>query len=401
MHQPPWMCNNANCPFRNRLVADAKLTTPHVCPQPSSIPVVVHPFPPPKAITILPPPPLAPAPPVPFFFPPPTFPPSAPTACFPIPGQPVPMTPPAPMPPAPMPPGPFIWPAAPASAPPVATAQPVPEHNKSAPASPDRPKSPSIAGVVHEKTVHKLEPKKGTISKADEEALADFEERTRRQEYRDLAESSKQQPSHKSEGKLATKSPSKPRSILRGAETAAPAVSQEAQVNVYNNGPKTKAETRENAVHSSQSPKSVPAKDAASVREDAIKRAHSIAQGRANATAPAAMLGGPLTPPSKAGSHVAAKPSSRASAKATSQASNVDATRTTAPKAPSKVPSEAGSNVPSRASSKAPSTIKTNVTRGMSRHQSPLAPAAATANAQVKPPSIESWRESVRRPVPA
>ncbi len=289
MHQPPWMCSNEDCAFRNRLLADAQRTTHHVC-QPVPIPVFVNPFPPPRPITLLPPPPLAPAPPVPFYFPPPTIPQPAPLACFPMPGPPVPM-----LPPAPVPPGPYMLPlpAAPATGQPAAPEPPPPERKQSPPASPEPNKSPSIGGVVHEKKVHKFEPKRGPISKHHKEALSDFEERTRRQEYRDLSQSSKQSSNKAGE--------SKPRSILKQSQSATPAVNQEVHVNVYNGGQQAKAEGK-NATNS-ESVKSVPAKDAASVREEAIKRAHNLAQSIAKATPPAATMNNVQSSPPQAGSH--------------------------------------------------------------------------------------------------
>lgn len=398
MHQPPWMCNNQNCAFRNRLLADAKLTTPHVC-QPWRIPVFVNPFPPPRPITFLPPPPLAPAPPLPFYFPPPSCPQPAPPALFPMPGPPVPM-----MPPAPMPPGPYMFPPPPSAPPQVQPAPlppPQPEQKALPPASPEPKKSPSIGSFVHEERVHKFEPRKRPISKRDKEALSDFEERTRRQEYRDLTESSQHASSHKSEA-------SKPRPILKHRQPATPAVNQEVHVNVYNGGDKSKAGAKNNTTDSSQSAQSVPAKDAASVREEAIKRAHSLAQGIAKATAPAAMMSGALPPLPDAGSHAPSKAPSHPSTKAPSHSS------TKAPSHPStKAPShQSAKHHPhvsrtdnaAPAPSNAPSSIKTPTHRsgspraGPHHHPSP-ALADAMANSQVSPPSIESWRESVRRPI--
>lgn len=378
MHQPPWMCHNANCPFRNRLLADARLTTPHVCSQAPPIPVFVNPFPPPKPITILPPPPLAPAPSVPLSFP--QFPLSPQTACFPTPSPPLPM-----MSPIPIPPAPSMWPTPPAPTPvqAAATATPAPEQ-KPRSASPDVPKSPSTASFVHEKNVHKYEPKKGPISKCDKEALADFEERTRRQDYRDLAESNKQQSSQKSETEPASNPPGKPRSILKTPQTTTPAVRQEVTVNIYSRGHQIK----EDGVHNSTSSQTVPAKDAASVREEAIKRARSLAQGVPKATAPAAVMSGGLKPSSKAGSCAPAKPSSHPSTKAHSREPTVKNATPTPPK------------MPSKASSKAPSTTNTKSTRVSSHHHNPPAGVVATAGVQVSPSSIESWLESVRRLVP-
>lgn len=388
MHQPPWMCNDPNCAFRNRLLADARRTTPHVCSQPTRVPVFVNPFPPPKPITILPPPPLAPAPPRPFYFPPPGLPQQAPPTFFPMPGPPVPM-----MPPAPMPPGPYMLPTAPAPlALPAAPAPPPPEQKPVPPASPDPPMSPSIASVIHDNRVHKLEPKKGPISKLDKEALSDFEESTRRQRYCDLAESSKQQSQSE-----ATQPPSKLRPILKQRQAGTPVVNQEVCVKVYNGGQNCKAEAKNNAIASSPSTKSVPAKDAASIREEAIQRAHSLAHGIATATAPAAIMSGALGTPSTARSCAGSKAPSRASAN-------------TAPRTPPQAPSQAtkadGPNsAPSNASRStigAP-TQKSDSTRSESHlhRRGPLALAAATANAQVTPLSIEAWRKSVKRPIPA
>jgi len=385
MHRPPWMCNDPNCAFRNRLLADAKLTTPHACSQPPPIPVFVNPFPTPKPNTILPPPPLAPAPPRSFYFPAPCFPPPAPPAFFPLPGPPVPM-----MPPAPMPPGPYMLPPplAPPAALPAAPSPPVAEQENPPLAPPHHKKSPSIGSVVHDKGVHKVKPKKGPISKHHKEALSDFEERTRRQEYRDLAESSQQQSSHKPE--TGDHPPKKPRSILKHRQTITPAVNQEVHVNVYNSGHNSNPEGKNNTADSSESTKSAPAKDAASVRKAAIKRAHSLAQGIGAAAAPAATMDGALPPRSEAGSHAASKPPSDASAKSLSHASKASTTRA--------APSNAPSTIKER-------THKLNPTRARARshHRQPplaLAAATATANAQVSPPSIESWRDSVRRPVP-
>jgi hypothetical protein len=427
MLQPPWMCNNPNCAFRNRLLADARLTNTHICTPPPPVPIFVNPFPPPKPMTFLPPPPLAPAPPRPFYFPPPGFPPSAPPAFLPIPGPPIPM-----MPPAPVPPGPYMLPldTAPAALP-VAPAQPPTNQKALPPPSPEPPKSPSIGGVVHETSVHKFQPQKGPISKFHKEALSDFEERTRKQEYRDLAESTKHQ-SQDSEVKPASQPPSKPQSILKHAPTATPAINQEVHVNVYNGTNKSKAEAKNNTSVSSPSVKSAPAKDAASVREEAIKRAHNLAQGIAKAAAPAAMMSGARPPLSVAGSHaashVSAKAPSHAPAKTLSHIPAKALSHTPAKalshssaKAPShssaKPPSSHASKVdivrpaPSNAPStpKAPPTHRSNSTRARSSHHRapnphPRAPvtAIANANAQISPASsIESWRESVRRTVAA
>ena len=372
------MCNNVECRFRSRLLADARLTTPRICPRPAPIPVFVNPCPTPKPITMLPPPPLAPAPPGSFYFPPPNLPPSAPPAIFPVPGPPIPM-----LPPAPMPPGPFMQP--PAQAPPLAlppTLPLQPEFNSLSPRIPEPRKSPSVGSVEREKDVQIFKPKKGPISKEDKDALSDFEERTRRQEYRDLAASSKSS-EHKSEATLAKRPANAQRSILKHGQAPTPAaVNQEVYVNVYNTGHGSKNEHKANATTSSQSVKSTPAKDAASVREEAIKRAHSLAHGIAAAAAPAAMMSGALPTPSEAASHPASGPPSHISAADT----------------PRPV-----SNAPSKHTLQASTTkahnhrSKTSKTR--SHHQSHLAIAAATANAQASPASIESWREGVRQPI--
>jgi hypothetical protein len=382
MHQQPsWMCNKADCRFRNRLRADARLTIPHSCPQPVPIPVFINPFPPPKPITMLPPPPLAPAPPGSFYFPPPNFPPPAPPAIFPIPGPPVPI-----LPPAPMPPGPFMLP--PPQAPPVALRAPqaLPpqnaEQNSSPPESPDPEKSPSIGNVVHEKNVHIFKPKKGPISKEHKDALSDFEERTRRQDYRDLAASSKSS-QHKSETSPAKKPASAPRSILKQRPAPAPtAVNQEVHVNVYNTGLGSKNKQKSDGADSSQSAKSIPAKDAATVRKEAIKRAHSLAHGIAAAAAPAAMMSGALKPPSVADLHPASGPPSHASKEGT----------------PKPTPSNAPSKHSSHPSTAGTQAHKSKSSRARSHNQSPLAIATATAKAQANPPSIESWRKGVKRP---
>jgi hypothetical protein len=424
MHQPSWMCTNPNCGLRNRLLHDTRLTTSHICTNPPPLPVFVNPFPP-KPMTILPPPPLAPAPPGSFYFPPPFPPPSGPCPFFPIPGPPL-----SAMPPAPMPPGPFMLPGAPPAPPAEHTPPqlPPPEQNALPPASPKKP--PSIDSIIHGKSVHTYKAKKGSASKRDKEALSDFEERTRRQEYRDLAESSKKPSSEKSQGKPSGQPPAEPRSILKGRQPSKPTVNQEVHVNVYNGGQKAKAAANNNAVDSSSSNKSVPAKDAASIREQAIKRAHSLAQGVAAATAPAAMMSGALKPPSQQGCHASAKaashasqpappgsikapshvskPPSHTSAKPASNASHPASTK--APSHVSQPASHTSAKPPTQNSkptpSNPPSTVKasthrSNASRPRHNNPLPLALAAATANAQVSPPSIESWRESVRRAVPA
>ena len=375
MQQPLRMCNDPKCAFRNRLLADAKLTTPHVCPQPLAIPLFVDPFPPPKPITVLPTPPLAPAPAVPFYFPPPSLPPPAP-AFFQMPGPPVPM-----MPPAPMPPGPYMLPTPPAPPPaqPIAP-QPLPEQKTPPPLPPDTQKSPSIGNVVHEKSVHKFEPKKGPISRANREALSDFEERTRRQEYRDLTESSQQQSSNKVDA-------SKPRSILKHSQPGTSAINQEVHVNVYNGAHNSKAKAKNSTADTSRSTTSVPAREAASIREEAIKRAHNLAKGIAKATAPAAMMRDSPNPPPQAGPHLASKPPSHVSAKAPSHASHTKTARPNPSKPPSTVQTSTHRSNPSKA-------------RGHGQNPLALAVAEASGNAQVSPPSIESWRESVIRPVP-
>ena len=414
--QPLWMCNNANCPFRNRLLADAKLTTPHFCPRPAPIPVFVNPFPSSKPIIMLPPPPLGPAPPGSFYFPPPNLPLPTPPTSFPLPGPAFPQ-----LPSAPMPPGPFMLPP-PQIPPPAMPAFPLPQQQaqqaeqKQSP--PDPPKSPSIGSVVHENSVHTFKPRKGPISKEDKEALSDFEKRTRRQEYRDLAESSKHS-QHKSEAAPTKKAPSIPRSILKNSQSRMPAaVNQEVHVKVYNTGHGSKEGPKTSKANSSQSAKSMPAKDAASIREEAIKRAHILAHSIAAAAAPATTMSGAVKPPSEAGSHPASKaPSYASKAERTKRApshtpsKNSSQAGTLNPKtlepAPSNAPSKhskAGTNKPvaplnapskhaSQASHAKSNSHKSKVSRATSQRQSPVAVAAAI------PPSIESWRESVQRPI--
>lgn len=392
MAQPPWMCNNPNCAFRNRLLADAKLTTPHVCTQQWPIPIYINPFPPVKPITILPPPPLVPPPPTapppppgPFYLVAPTNPLPVPPPFHAVPGPPAPIMHPGPVYPGPMPPGPPMLSTAP-TPPAVPAASPAPPpggKEPSMPASEPDKKPPSIEGVVHKTVVHTFKPKKGPISKDDKEALSDFEERTRRQEYLALTESSKEQPS-----------PEQPKPILKHRPRVMPTVNQEVRVNVYNGTCTTKAQAKGSANESSKSSKSEPAKDAASVREEeAIKRAHSLAKGTAKATAPIATMSGALLPPSVAGSHAPSKSPSHASARGPSHVSN-PAPATAAGTAPSRAPST--TKTPSRHGTSAPSP-----TPNPNRPTLALigATANANANARLNPPSIHTWRQNVRDPI--
>lgn len=192
------VCNDARCAFRNRLFADDRLATPSPSFLPVHIPIFGNPSPPPNPTTILrPPPPLAPVPPPLFHFPPRTFSLPATPTYFPMPDVLAPMLPPAPMPPGPFIPSPEQ--TAPALPAPLSQPPPPPWQDYTLAASPDPKKSPSVGSVMREQNVHTFKPKKGPIPQADRDALFDFEERTRHQEYRDLAESSKQQFSPKPE----------------------------------------------------------------------------------------------------------------------------------------------------------------------------------------------------------
>jgi hypothetical protein len=122
---------------------------------------------------------------------------------------------------------------------------------------------------MQEQNVHTFKPKKGPIPQANRDALFDFEERTRQQQYRDLAESSKQQFPPKPEAARSRQSSSHPRSILNHRQSPAPTVvSQGIHAKASNTGDGPKRETENNAIpESSQSAKSPPAKDAASIQK--------------------------------------------------------------------------------------------------------------------------------------
>lgn len=214
------VCNDARCAFRNSLFADARLTTPSPSSLPVHIPVFGNPSPPPNPTTNLRPPrPLAPVPPL-SHFPPRTFSLPATLNYFPMLDVLAPM-----LPPAPMPPGPFIpsrAQAAPALPAPLSQPPPPPWQDYPLAASPDPKKSPSVRSVMQEQNVHTFKPKKGPIPQADRDALFDFEKRTRQQEYRDLAESSKQQFPPRPEAARSQQSSSHPRSTLKHRQSPAP-----------------------------------------------------------------------------------------------------------------------------------------------------------------------------------
>jgi hypothetical protein len=189
--QTPWMCNDARCAFDNCLFADARLATPSLSSLSARIPVFGNPSPPLNPTTILlPPPPLAPALPPSFHFPPRTFSLPATPLYFPLPGVSAPMLPLIPTPPGHFIPSPAR--AAPALPAPLSQPPPPPWQDYPLESSPDPKKSPSVGSVMQEQNVHAFKPKKGPVSQTDRDALSDFEKRTRQQEYRDLAESSKQ-----------------------------------------------------------------------------------------------------------------------------------------------------------------------------------------------------------------
>ena len=430
------------------------------------IPGFVCPYPRRAPITLLPPAPLGPAPPGSFSFLPPTAPYGATIGHDPFTSSGWPH--PAPLPPAPLPPGPFLLPLPSAPAlvqPPFAAAlqapqqihatQPLPPPHTEPPAKSIANSEPlqadadaepeenaAIHSVHHGKSIHTFKPKKGPISKSHRDALSDFEERTRRHEYGNLAS---KRSSSKSERPPAELTESAPRSILKNCPApTVPVINQEVHVNVHN-APIVSPPRKSPGLESADDERPTrPAPTSASIREESIKEADSLARSIAvsaaahaaatiaqihpshvSQAAPANGSGAPgSNRPSKAPSNVSAAASanrvgsvhlSRASAKAPSNQSGPRAS----PKPGSKLahsPSHHCQSQRSRSfyptSNPNPSSHHFHLSQKShpsqhsyhshpSRNFKPPTLADVAASARQRPLSVETWREGVTAPFAA